>query len=119
MPLKSKLFQNDNALEACSVKDTAQIALGASGEHVSKIHTALLILDDVSVDANELSAMYFGPSTVVAVQNYKRRRRIVNFSNQLQSDNIVCKMTIAAMDREVAAAESLPIHLDLDGVTST
>jgi hypothetical protein len=36
---------------------------------------------------------------------FKRRRKIINFSYQTQEDNIVGKMTIAALDREMEKLE--------------
>jgi hypothetical protein len=41
MPLQSKLFRGDRALEACLVNDSAHITEGAAGGHVGKIQTAL------------------------------------------------------------------------------
>ncbi len=105
MPLQSRLFQGDRALESCLVKDSAHITVGASGDHVSKIHTALLILDGVSVAAAELRAQKYGVSTAAAVLAFKRRRHIINTSYQTQADDIVGKMTIAAMDREMLSRE--------------
>jgi hypothetical protein len=87
------------------VQDSAHITVGASGDHVSKIHTALLILDGVSVAADELKTRTYGASTAGAVLAFKRRRHIINTSYQTQADNIVGKMTIAAMDREVLSRE--------------
>ena len=105
MPLQSRLFQGDRALESCLVNDSAHITVGASGDHVSKIHTALLILDGFSVASAELKTGTYGASTAAAVLAYKRRRHIINTSYQTQADNIVGKMTIAAMDREVSSRE--------------
>ena len=47
-------------------------------------------------------------STTKAVLDYKRKRRIINPSYQKTADTIVGKMTIAAMDKEMAAAEKRP-----------
>ena len=106
MPLQSRLFQGNQALESCLVKDSAHLTLGASGDHVSKIHTALLILDGVSVAAAELKAQRYGPSTAAAVLAFKRRRHIINTSYQTAADDIVGKMTIARMDEEMVSRES-------------
>ena len=105
MPLQSNLFQGDRALESSLVKDSAHITVGASGDHVSKIHTALLILDGFSVAAPELKAKRYGASTAAAVLAFKRRRGIINTTYQTQADDIVGKMTIAAMDREMLSKE--------------
>jgi len=108
MPLQSKLFAGDRALEACATQDSAHITLNTMGDHVSKIQTALFVLDRVSVAANELQNQTYGPSTAAAVLGYKQRRNIVNRAYQTQADNIVGKMTIARMDTEMAVAERLP-----------
>lgn len=105
MALQSQLFRGDPALESCLVRDAAHITAGASGDHVSKIHTALLVLDGVSVAALELKTKRYGPSTAAAVLAFKRRRGIVNRSYQTQADDIVGKMTIAAMDKELLFKE--------------
>jgi hypothetical protein len=108
MSLNSKLFRGDHALEACSTQDSAHITLNAKGDHVSKIQTALFVLDDVSVAPGELRSQTYGPSTAAAILAYKRRRNIVNRLYQTQADNIVGKMTIVAMDQEMQVAERRP-----------
>lgn len=113
MALQSNLFKGDRALESCLVQDSAHIIVGASGDHVSKLHTALLILDGVSVAATELKTQHYGASTSAAVLAFKRRRGIINTSYQTQADNIVGKMTIAAMDKEMLSKEhALPRTVD-------
>jgi hypothetical protein len=82
------------------------------GDHVSKIHTALFILDEVSVSAEELATTRYGPSTAAAVLAFKRKRKIINWSYQTQADNIVGKMTIAAMDKELIMRVALNAALD-------
>lgn len=101
MALTSKLFKGDPAFESCLVRDSAHVVPGAQGPHVNKIHTALLALDSYSVSADELAAGRYGPSTAAGVLAYKRKRNIVNRSYQTTADNIVGKMTIASMDREM------------------
>jgi hypothetical protein len=49
--------------------------------------------------------MRYGPSTADAVLTYKTTRNIVNRSYQTQADNIVGKMTIAAMDKELLISD--------------
>ena len=105
MPLKSRLFNDDRALEACSTQDSAHLTPGAKGDHVSKIHTALLVLDNVSVAVYELKTKSYGPSTAAAVLAFKTRRNIINRSYQKTADNIVGKMTIAIMDQEMVLKE--------------
>ena len=56
MSLQSQLFKGDKALEACAVQDSAHIQLGAVGQHVGKIQTALSVLDRLDIDAGELAA---------------------------------------------------------------
>jgi len=108
MPLKSRLFHGDRALEARLIQDSAHLTLGTVGDHVSKIHTALLVLDKVSVAVKKLRTETYGPSTAAAVLAFKTRRKIINTNYQKTPDNIVGKMTIAAMDREMIVKESEP-----------
>lgn len=108
MPLQCKLFAGDRALQACLTQDSAHITINARGDHVSKIQTALFILDNVSVAADELRTQTYGRSTAAAVLAYKVRRDIINYSYQKRADNIVGKMTITRMDREMMIAEGLP-----------
>jgi hypothetical protein len=107
--LQSKLFRGDKALEKCLVQDSAHVVPGASGPHVAKIQRALAILDGALMEAGELSAATYGPSTAAAVLQYKRARSIINRSYQQQADNIVGKMTIASLDRGLAMAERRPM----------
>jgi len=115
MGLQSSLFRGDPTLEACAVSDPAHIMLGAVGDHVSKIQTALIRLDSATIDPGELAAKRYGPSTAAAVLAYKKnpRRNIINRSYQTQADNIVGRMTIAALDRELVGNQSRPLAKDL------
>jgi hypothetical protein len=110
--LQSKLFRGDKAFEACLVNDAAHIAPGAKGDHVSKIHTALFAVDHFQVSPRELLAQSYGPSTTAGVLAFKRKRKIINYSYQTQADNIVGKMTIAALDKEVLRKENPPAPFD-------
>jgi hypothetical protein len=101
MPLISRFFKSDSKLEACLVSDAAHVTQGATGDHVSKIQTALFVLEGSKIDKRELAAKYYGPSTAAAVLAYKRKRRIINYSYQTQADSIVGKMTITALDKEI------------------
>ena len=105
MTLRSKLFRGDAKLEACLVSDPAHVTPNAQGPHVAKIHTALFLPDGASVASAELERQLYGPSTAAAVLAYKRKRNIVNRSYQTQADNIVGKMTIAALDADVLLHE--------------
>lgn len=105
MPLTSELFRDDTALQACLVKDSAHVTPGSRGQHVGKIQTALSILEGALMDAEELKANFYGTSTADAVLAYKRKRDIVNRTYQQRADNIVGKMTIASLDREMTQGE--------------
>lgn len=108
MALQSKFFKGDPAFESCLIHDSAHIVPGASGDHVSKIQTALFMLDGFSVSPQDLSAKLYGPTTAAGVLAFKKKRGIINTSYQTQADNIVGKMTIAALDREMLIAEQRP-----------
>ena len=102
MPLQSDLLKGDSLLEDCLVRDSAHVTPGASGDHVSKIQSALSILDHISINSSELSSKTYGPAIVAAVLAFKRKRSIINFTYEKQVDNIVGKMTIKRMDDELA-----------------
>jgi hypothetical protein len=105
MSLQSKLFKGDPNLEACAVVDSRHVLQGAAGPHVSKIQEALVRLDKAAIASAELGANKYGSSTAAAVLTYKQKRRIINSSYQAQPDNIVGKMTIASLDKEILALE--------------
>jgi peptidoglycan hydrolase-like protein with peptidoglycan-binding domain len=105
MALTSRKFSGDQKLEACLVNDSAHVTQGATGEHVMKLQTALMMLDDAKIDQHEAASKYYGPSTAAAVLAYKTKRRIINSSYETKADNIVGKMTIAALDREMLRFE--------------
>jgi peptidoglycan hydrolase-like protein with peptidoglycan-binding domain len=104
--LKSNLLAEDHALEACLISDPAHIIPGAVGDHVSKIQIALAILDQGSIQRDEVLSKRYGPSTAAAVLAFKRKRNIVNYSYETEADNIVGKMTIQALDTEMYAVEN-------------
>lgn len=106
MPLQSKLFKDDKALQACLVSDPAHVTPGSVGEHVAKIQQALAIVDGAEIEPGELATKKYGPSTAAAVLRYKKKRNIINRSYQTQADNIVGKMTIAALDKELLEKEN-------------
>jgi len=105
MPLQSELFRGDRRLEACLIDNAAHITPGSVGDFVAKIQIALLTLEDLDIQPSELLAKRYGPSTAAAVLGYKTRRRIINFTYETQADNIVGKMTIESLDREMLAQE--------------
>jgi hypothetical protein len=102
------LFKGDAALEACLVRDSAHVTQGAVGPHVAKIQLALVTVDDADIDADELGVATYGPSTAQAVLDYKTERQIINFTYQTRPDNIVGKMTIARLDRDLVGKENAP-----------
>jgi peptidoglycan hydrolase-like protein with peptidoglycan-binding domain len=105
MALQSNLFKPDAKLQACLTSDSAHVTQGSAGEHVRRIQSALLALDNLKIDNSELAAHRYGASTAAAVLAFKRKRSIINRSYQTQADNIVGKMTIAALDTEMLARE--------------
>src|SRR5260370_41234084 len=104
MGLQSKLFQGDPKLEAAAISDPGHIGPGAMGDHVAKIQQALNLLDGASIAQDGK----YGPATANAVLAYKRKRNIVNLAYETQADNIVGKMTMASLDRELSALENNP-----------
>ena len=101
MNLTSQLLRGDRKLEACLTSDAAHVLQGANGEHVAKLQTALILLDGAKIDRQDTTAKIYGSSTAAAVLAYKTKRTIINPLYQTKPDNIVGKMTIAALDREI------------------
>jgi hypothetical protein len=116
MSLQSKLFTSptrDQKLEACLLRDEAHITLGARGDHVKKIQTALNRLSAGPGRENFRLAVdgRYGPKTAAAVKTYKSApsRHIVQPS-QKSPDDIVGKRTIQSLDDEMDILESeLPL----------
>jgi hypothetical protein len=108
MPLKSATFSGDARLEACLVDDQAHLTRGVKGDFVSKVQAALMFIADAVIDETELDSQTYGPSTAAAVLDFKQRRQIINRAYQQKADNIVGKMTIKALDDELAIAEAIP-----------
>lgn len=69
---------------------------------------ALLALDGLIIDSNETSSKSYGPSTASAVLRFKTKRSIINYGYQTRPDNIVGKMTIAALDKELLSKQGSP-----------
>jgi peptidoglycan hydrolase-like protein with peptidoglycan-binding domain len=92
-------------LEACLIRDDAHLTPGAHGDHVRLVQRALVLLGDKTIPAGEYVTGSYGPKTAAAVLEYKRRRSIINTSYQTQADNIVGKMTIAALDKELVSRQ--------------
>jgi hypothetical protein len=68
----------------------------------------LFAIDGLSVSPVELRTCRYGKSTVAAVLAFKTKRQIINTSYETQVDNIVGKMTIAALDEEMLRKELSP-----------
>ena len=100
MALQSQLFRGDSKLESAAILDSAHIILGARGPHVGKIQQALNLLDNAKIAEDSI----YGPATADAVRAFKQKRRILGAS-QTQADNIVGKLTMAALDSEMLAKE--------------
>lgn len=108
MPLTSNLLADNARLQSCLIADNSHVTPGDQGEHVQLIQVALVILDDSSIDKGEVSLQTYGPSTASAVQDYKRKRKIINHAYQNAADDIVGKMTIRSLDDELVANQRNP-----------
>lgn len=104
--LTSRLFADSRELAAAQVDDRAHVVPGAVGPHVGKIQAALEILDDAEIALGEWLGLVYGPTTTAAVLAYKRKRHIINRAYQQTADNIVGKMTITQMDKEMVSAQT-------------
>jgi hypothetical protein len=78
---------------------------GDQGPYVTKIQTALIEIDRANIPASELESGFYGPGTAAAVLAFKRARRIINPKYQSQADDIVGKMTIDRLDKEMKRRE--------------
>jgi hypothetical protein len=100
--LISQRFAGVVELEQCAVDDNAHLTVGSNGPHVALVQQALIDLGE-PVGADGADGGY-GPATAAAVSSYKAQRGIVNSSGQI--DAVVGKLTIAALDDEIAAADA-------------
>ena len=105
MPLVSRWFGGNARLQKCLTSDPAHIVAGDSGEHVALVQEALQVLDGAEIARDELAGRAYGRSTAAAVLDFKTKRGIVNRAYQATPDAIVGKMTIKALDDEIAARE--------------
>jgi len=103
--LRSTLFADNEQLKACAVSDPAHLTRGVRGEHVSRVQSALFAIDKLAIDGAELRESHYGASTAAAVLSYKRARKIINPSYQKTEDDIVGKMTIASLDKDLLALQ--------------
>jgi hypothetical protein len=108
MPLKSRIFLDNDRLEQCRTQDFAHVKLGDVGDHVELIQNALILIDNLSIDDSERAAKMYGPSTASAVLKYKTKRNIINTSYQNRPDDIVGKMTITALDNDMLTRQETP-----------
>lgn len=105
--LRSQLFRGNRRLEGCAINHADHVTLGATGDFVSKIQEALVMLDNAIITGPDIADQRYGNSTAEAVLAYKGPpRNIINRSYQSAPDNIVGIMTIASMDQEMAALEA-------------
>ena len=106
MALNSNLFKGSRGLAACEIRDDAHFTVGKQGDDVGLIQMALFAIDSLKIDRQELLSKTYGQSTAAAVLAFKTKRKIINFSYQNKADNIVGKMTIAALDQEMRVWEA-------------
>ncbi|GGB92110.1 peptidoglycan-binding domain-containing protein [Cellulomonas carbonis] len=112
MALQSVRFAGVPELEACAVDHAAHLLHGHNGHHVALVQEALVDLGE-DLGAGGADGVY-GDDTSRAVTSYKTARGILNASGAI--DAVVGKLTIAALDDEIAAHDAtLPVH---DGSTS-
>jgi hypothetical protein len=102
MGLQSSLFAGDARIEAIAVSDAMNVKEPDRGPHVAKIQLALNTIEGAGLTPDGA----YGPRTAAAVLAFKRKRRIINTAYQQTADAIVGKMTIAALDAELAAIET-------------
>lgn len=105
MPLQSKLLSGDPRLQGCLVRDSDHVTPGSQGRFVRLIQAAVIAIDEVDIVEKELEEERYGSSTADAILQFKKKRDIINRSYQTTADNIVGKMTIAALDKELRDLE--------------
>lgn len=108
MPLKSKAFKDDTKLQNCLLYDRDHILPGSRGEHVAKIQRALIQLGEAVINPGEIESELYGVTTSESVRRFKVKRKIVNTRYQDKADNIVGRMTIERLDKEVFDLEHRP-----------
>lgn len=105
MPLQSTWFRGNNRLQLCLNIDASHVKKGDCGDHVTLIHGAIRVVDNLQIPQDEQALQMYGEGTANAVLNYKQKRNIINYSYQSHADNIVGRMTIRALDTEMLALE--------------
>lgn len=96
MPLASKLFRDDVALQECLVSDAGHVTPGAQGDHVSKIQAALVTLGAGVIAPDEIEGMLYGQTTARTVLAFKGPPRNILGPGQTTPDDIVGKQTPAS-----------------------
>ncbi len=107
MPLSCKFFKGEQRLEECLVSDPAHILRPQQGDHVALVQQAIIIFEGDVIAGGDLGTRTYDDSTAKAVKEYKRKREIINKTYQTAADDIVGKMTIARLDKDLTAREQL------------
>jgi hypothetical protein len=119
MALTSELFRDNKKLQDCLIRDSAHIVASDplrtgendQGEHVALIHKALRqVMPNPSFGLEEATETY-GPKTAEVVRQFKALQNPPILNKALQQtvpDNIVGKLTIAALDEQVGRKKSPP-----------
>jgi hypothetical protein len=68
------------------------------------------MLGDKTIPSKEYVDGVYGKATAAAVLTYKRKRNIINRQYQSTPDNIVGKMTINSLDKEVMAIQDISVR---------
>lgn len=105
MSLQSTWFSGNARLQRCLISDPSHVQKGDCGDHVTLIQGALLALDNSEISRDEQAQKLYGESTRNAVLEFKKKRKIINFSYQNSADSIVGRMTIQSLDTEMLAQE--------------
>lgn len=93
--LTSARFRDNAPLQQCANEDAAHLLQGSEGEPVALVQQALI---DLGVLGDDADGMY-GGNTAAAVKAYKTERAIQ--APGAAVDDIVGKLTIAYLDREI------------------
>jgi hypothetical protein len=108
--LNSQLFKGDTALNSCLTNDSAHLLNKQPpmiGPHIAKVQDALfLLMHDSPIAFEEIRDKRYGPSTAAVVKQYKVKFSIINRTYQQSPDDIVGKMTIEKMDKDMTALEA-------------
>src|SRR6185312_412538 len=74
MPLVSRWFSHSDRLQKCLVSDPAHVVTGDSGDHVTLLQDALVVLDGAILAPQAIASSAYGSSTAAAVLNYTKTR---------------------------------------------